>query len=175
MYKYILVPIYSVEPEKVEEYWRDVKDNGLLKYRLPDVLNPTVKSAMDMVVRMYRSCFAVLSSEKKMVGECTLENFQGQCAMVHFSMHPSQRGKAVQVAKEAAEQLFLLKRSTDPDVPYVSSLIGLTPVSNKLAVRFIKAVGYKPIAVLKKAYWLSYKNAFDDGLMTILEAPGGER
>jgi len=174
MDEYRLANILAVEPEKVREYWEDVKAKDLLKYRIPETLNPTVNDAMEMVVRMRQSTFAVLDSTGRMIGECMLENFQGLCAMSHFSVRPEAQGStAVAMAKSTISQLFSLKRSTDKTLPYIESLLGLTPLSNKLALRFARNIGYRKLCVIPNSYWLAYKQKFEDAQLSILEAPHG--
>ena len=169
-YQYQLIHLHDAEVTDVIQYWQDLLDRDVLKYRIPEVLHPTLSTVQDMLRRMHNSCFVAVDENRKIVGECMLDNFQGLCAMVHFSIHPHCYGrKGVQIAVESSKQLFKLRRDNSK-IPYVQTLLGVTPVSNKLATRFIQKVGFKKVHTLRNAFWLAYNKSYDDGLVTVLES-----
>jgi len=75
-------------------------------------------------------------------GHVHINNFAGKTCQTHFSILPSHHGReSVRMGIEGADQLFELYRA--PSELMLTSLIGITPVENKLAVRFLTLCGYK--------------------------------
>jgi hypothetical protein len=101
--------------------------------------------------------------------EATLNNFIGLAAQIHFSMHPRNWGpKALTVADGCVQWLFTLARvSPTVALPLVDSIFGLTPVKNRLAVRFIQKIGFEAKGVLPKALYFKASNSYEDALITV--------
>lgn len=77
-----------------------------------------------------------------------LTNFSGRTAHSHFSIHPAYKGsEAVRVALEGLDQIFELERA--PGEALVTTLIGITPVQNVLAIRLLKICGYTPLTTIE--------------------------
>lgn len=168
-----ILPPNWVLPPKVTEYWQSLIDDDLLKYRLADIKNPSQKD-VDWLTSTYAGSMFYIIHEQRVCGEVTLEGFTGLAAKIHFSAAKGAKGDiAILGAKKALEFIFGLRRSQDRSVPWVHSVIGVTPESNKLAVRYMKRVGFTPLAVLPKALRLEYCDMIDNAVLSIKENPYG--
>jgi len=148
----------------VEEYWQSLIDHDLLKYRIPEIFNPRLDDVLDMLEKPGQFCFGCVDlAEKRICGECMITGMQGLSAHIHFSVSPGYHGaKAQHMARSGAEQLF----NTG-----LHSLIGCTPVDNRLAVRFIKKIGYVFKCYLTDVFVLAYAdNKVCDGYISQLTA-----
>ena len=98
-----------------------------------------------------------------------LTSFTGRSAMVHFSLSKSIHGtRGRKLTIHTLGEIFKMTRKDGS--PLVTSLTGLTPLSNKLACRFIKQVGFEPKFTLKDSCAFA-DGHHEDGLVTLMEAP----
>lgn len=126
----------------VFEYWQRQITHGLLKYRLPDVLNPTMQDVREMIASPGNICFIVWDTEERTVaGEAMLNNFFGGTALMHFSVDPDYRKEtALHMAREGLRQIFSLQFSGRH--ASLLSITGITPVTNRLSVNFLQKIGF---------------------------------
>lgn len=155
------------------QHFEDLRDSNLLDKAFYD---GSVKTAEDMVTFACRPellFFLVLDNERdlEVCAHFHLTNFMGRAAMVHFSVGSNYLGKvAIRMVKAILAKIFRMKRIDG--TPLVTSLVGVTPVDNKLACRFIKAVGFEPQTIIKESCDFA-DGTFRDGLITIMETPNG--
>lgn len=164
-YQLVMVNSENAITTRVVDYWTDLLNAGLLKYRFNESENPTIDTVLEMIHDPKSYSFMVYDPIKdRLCADTMLNNFRGLTAHVHFSIHPDYHGReGVLIARSGAEQLFQL---TDPNGLYLSTLIGLTPVNNLLAVRFIQKVGFKKLDIIDKVF---YNNGiYTDALLTKL-------
>lgn len=128
-------------------YWRRLEEHGLHKVRFHSGEVETVDSFIDVVLDPKSVFFIVYDDETGAIyGECTLNNFMGKTAHVHFSTLPEFYRSVVQIGHETLNQIFELK-GTD-DTPWISALIGVTPETNRLAVKFIQKMKFKHVLTI---------------------------
>lgn len=170
--RYILVPFHKFRQESVMQYWNDLKACGRLKRRIPQVLNPNFQSVMKMYEDKNNLCFMMYDPvQNRLCAETMLNGFRGLCAEVHFSMHPDYSGEeSVYIAKSGVEQLFQTMKDIKTG-EYLTTLYGLTPTSNRLAIKFIKKVGFKILDKLENMFYIesssTYVNAAVSKLMVL--------
>jgi hypothetical protein len=101
-----------------------------------------------------------------------LNGFQGLTCMIHFSFSSAihGHGESVGFAKDALDLVFKLKRKDSP-LPITRTLVGLTPTTNKLAVRFLKAVGFQPLGTLDGSCYIARQQRYVPGLLSKMESP----
>ncbi len=167
--QFILVPTAKIPKEVAMQYWLSLKMHDLLKYRLCEIHEPDWPDIISMYNQKGMAFFSVIDKNtNRMVAECALEHFVGLSAMIHYSIHPEYHGKqAITLAKESIQQLFSFRRQDNS--PWVSTLIGLTPESNRLAVRHIQKIGFKIQCTIPKAFYLAYLDKIDNGILSICE------
>ena len=142
----------------VVDYWEELIEADLLRYRLPETKDPTMGDVEKMVNNETVKCFSIFDMEERRIsGEFMLDHFQGLTAQVHFSIHPEYRGaEAIRMCRSAIQQFFSLK--SPEGGPYRTALVGLTPESNRLAIRFLKKCGFFTKTSLTGAFLVQYKN-----------------
>lgn len=160
MMKYRLVNLGFLDYVRVVQYWQDIVDADLLKYRLPEVENPSMLDVGGMLKRNGNQSFYVVDEDDNILLESMLTNTQGLIAHIHFSLHPSCNGKkGVEVAMEGLAQYFDLD-NTKYEGHKLRCLVGMTPVSNRLAVAFAKRVGFKKVDIIEDVFYNVEKNSF---------------
>jgi len=149
--RYILVEIFDLKSNSVLDYWNTIIDSGLIRSRFPEMENPTIKNVEQMIKNPNSKVFLSFDPVlERFCGEVTLDGFQGLTACVHLSIHPEYFGrKAVDIGKDGAQQLFRLQNKEGINL---KALLGLTPENNKLALRFIKRVGFKIMTILSGSF-----------------------
>lgn len=172
---YAIIPVFDVPYPFVVGYWQSLLDADLLRYRLCDVQEPSLKDVEQLVSQNGPSMFMVFDTGLKEIrAEFALTNFTGKAAMVHFSMHPeNEPQRSMHYARTVTDQVLNEWGEKDnPSVPYLYALYGLTPVTNRAACAFVRRVGFKKIGVLPKGQ-RSNGVDFVDALITIKERKHG--
>lgn len=134
-------------------YWMALIESGLIRHRLPEDADPGIEDIHFMLGASGTQCYGVFDKASgDMVGEAMLTNFQGRSAMLHFSFHPSKFGsEALEISKFAERELFKCRY---PDGSTLRTLIGLTPATNRLAIRFLQKAGFTIKTTLTDAFIL---------------------
>ena len=145
--KFFTYPLYALPADKVEDYWQDLYAAGYLESRLCDIAGPTVNNAMELMNTHGRSMYFV-TVEGKLVGEFTLDNFTGKAAQIHFSTHPDlQFRDAIPLVRDVVKSIFDWT-TQGKEEPYLNSLYGITPVTNRAACIFVLKVGFEKQFIL---------------------------
>lgn len=103
----------------------------------------------------------LIERDGDLVGFAYLNSFTGKAGFFHFCVFRCGWLHTVEIAKAGLAWL----KSERP----VEVLIGRTPSSNRLAVRFAKRCGFKIIGTIPKAITLSATNTADDAVISYLE------
>jgi hypothetical protein len=167
--KYILVPTNHIDEFPwVRPYWEDMIRFNLLIPRMPECLNPIIKDVEQTLKSTAAKCFSCVDlMKRRMCGDVMLTDFKALSAQVHFSIHPDWYGQSVTIARCGAEQLFRIVETRTGN--RLTTLIGVTPVTKKLAIRMLKKVGFVEKGILTNVYlFANDENTITDGLLTQL-------
>jgi len=151
-------------------YWRALNDDNLINSLFYDAKIRTFKDFRDFCLDRNKHFFVVFSNDEVLpVGHFHLTNFAGLTAYVHFSILRRGHGhvSSVEIAKATLTEFFKMRRYNSP-LPLVQTLIGVTPTRNKLACRFIKQVGFKPVTTIPGACYMHDLDEYTPGLVTVL-------
>ena len=98
-------------------------------------------------------------------GHFHLSNFSGQTASFHFSiLRAYHGGETLNIARDTLHQVFDIRRPSGQAL--VTTLIGYTPVKNKLAIRLLKRVGFQKVYILPDACEDGLEN-FQDAVVSV--------
>lgn len=103
---------------------------------------------------------------------CHLTNFRGLSAYVHFSVHPEfapLKKEVIEAGKDFLPWLFAQERRDEPGVPFVTTLIGLTPRYNLGSLGFAHAVGFERAAIIKDGMYSRIKERYCDAVLLTLK------
>ena len=177
---YSVIPIVSADKEGkmfytkasqfMEHYYKALTNQGLLEHAYFDgsaiTLDDFIKISANRMV-IFSFIFDNDSDTKEPIGHVCLTNFTGYCAMAHFCILRHYHQKSVEVGKEGLKVISEIKRKDG--TPFVKSLIGITPVTNRAARAFARRIGFVPISYLKDSCYLYYKKKYVNGILSILE------
>jgi hypothetical protein len=104
------------------------------------------------------------SQVREPVAHAHLTNWSGFSAMIHFNVLRSHWKVARQVGVETLQMLFNFKRPGGD--PVVSTLLGITPFTNRAARKLIHDLGFTPITRIDRACYLFYRRRYVDGVLT---------
>lgn len=81
-----------------------------------------------------------------------LNSFEGRTARVHFSsLHGCKPGHSVKHGINFTRWVLSAPDPANPEINWLNTLCGLTPASNRLALRFIKRLGFKRLGEIPEA------------------------
>jgi len=160
-----IVPLLAMPSDEVQFYFQTLAMHGLLKYRLSDYDDPQWEDVKDVIRRMGNHMY-VLTTDKRILAEFTLENFTGRAAQIHFSMHPGNTAfQNLKLCRYGLKTILSTWRQEDDELePYLDSLYGLTPIHNRVACLFVLRAGFKKLGTLKSA--CQYCGHICDGMIT---------
>lgn len=164
---YAVVQTKKTPKAVVEHYWRALEKSGRIQDRLCGFKNPTWRDAERLIQDCPHS-FNVYDEEREiLVADFALTTFTGKSAQVHFSMHPENSPQySMKVARTITDQILNVWHEKDhPDKPFLYSLFGLTPVTNRTACAFVQRVGFKKVGTLYMGQQIG--DTYVDALLTI--------
>ena len=153
-------------------YWGQLNEDGLIDSLFYDAKIRAFKDFRDFCLDRNKHFFVVFINDEVLpIGHFHLTNFAGLTAYVHFSILRRGHGhvSSVEIAKATLVEFFKMRRYSSP-LPLAQTLIGVTPTRNKLACRFIKQVGFKPVATIPGACYMHDLDEYTPGLVTVLTA-----
>jgi len=156
--KILIIPHIQAESIKVYNYWQTLIDSDRLKYRLCDTVLPDISDVYDIFNNPLNQVYYIYDIDSnKYIAEYMLNNFQAKTCQIHFSFLPIHPLRSIRIGKNVTD--FLL------ELGIIDSLFGVTPVSNKLACRFIERVGFEHQFVLRSG--CKYFGSIDDALISV--------
>lgn len=97
--------------------------------------------------------FYALAYEGTIEACAWLNSFEGRTARVHFSSLPGcPMGHTVKHGINFTRWVLHAPDPACPDINWLNTLCGVTPASNKLALRFIKRLGFVRMGEIPEAY-----------------------
>jgi hypothetical protein len=145
---YKIKPLTYLEPDNVEEYFQTLAVHDLLKHRFCNIEDPQWLDVLRTLREYGLHKYGVLS-DGKIVGEFALEVFTGRSALMHFSMHPDVPfPEKIKIGKFVLNFIFTKWINPKTEKPFLASVYGLTPHTNRGALILARKVGFKILGVL---------------------------
>jgi len=161
---FMIFPAKTLDYTKGLAYWKDLEKSDRLKYRMCDISTPNMEAVHRLLWYHGHNLYYV-QMQDDIVGEFMLNNFTGKAAQIHFSTHPKLHMKVgIPLIKSVIEDIFKWK-SSDTEEPYLLSLYGLTPVTNRAACIIVLKVGFKKKGILPGGMWFLGKPV--DAMFTV--------
>ena len=158
-------PQRNLAPEEVERYWCLLHEHNLLAARLCTIDSPSVEDALGVIQRFpYQFYYVKVGGD--ITAEFMLEGFTGESAQIHFSMHPLNSTRiSLLLAREVSDMILTTWKKLGSSQPYVRSLYGLTPSTNRPALFFIRRAGFLRKATLP--YGIRDRGQVVDAVLTV--------
>ncbi len=170
-YEFRPIPLLALPRPQVEDYFRTLGVANTLRFRFSDLVNPNWEDVCEVIQRMGKSMYLVKDINDKIVAEFALESSTGKAAQIHFSTHPTiSWPKAVRLCREIAQQILLRWRESGEGVPYLCTLVGLTPLSNRAACITVLKTGFKKVGVIPNACKIARHNRYEGAMLSVLTA-----
>jgi len=148
-----------------QDYWNRLNVDGLARTAFPEKDVRTMEEFTSMAMDNYNVLLIVIDRNNEPTAHVNLNGFKGMSALVHFSILKKWHGPlAIQMARNVCRQIFESERT--PGVDYLRTLIGVTPVRNKLACKFIKRVGFKSVGTVQGC--VITDDSFEDAMLSLL-------
>ena len=163
-----VVPLISLPSQTIKDYFQALVDYDLLKERLCNIIDPSWSTVKILLERYGQQIYFVVdpAQDCKILGEFLLESFIGKAAQIHFSVHPENNFSfSLEMCRYTMDRV-LNKWSCrgNKDEPYLLTLYGLTPVTNRAACIFVLRAGMKKVGILPNS--INYKGAVVDSMVT---------
>lgn len=177
---YIVLPIIDLDKSGnrvtafgakfLPEYYSKMGDQGLLEHAFYDGSAKTYAEFGGLVSHI-SVVFLFIFKEDEVefpVAHCHITNMQGYNAYIHFNILREYQKDHKNIMADTLESIFTVTR---PDkTPFVTSLLGVTPVYNTAALNAIKEVGFERLALLDRACYLYYRKKYVGGQLSLLTA-----
>ena len=167
MFRFLPVAVGAANIGLVMQHFYRLHDKHLLKHRIPEVKNVTPENALGMIMDPHNRCFVIVDSEDhyRVAAEIVLNGFQGRAAQLHHSFNPDYFGKlALQVSKDTLDQIALFNVD---GTYYLDTLIGITPESNRLALRFLKLNGFETMATIPSGFYIADADRHEGAVLSL--------
>lgn len=138
----------GIERDKLQYYWQLLAMHDMLALRFPDIKEPTWTDVQQIIGRNGQNMYYLVNSEGEILTEVTLDHTLGKTALLHFSISPLLHPRKKLLLGRFMPWQILTQWTDDNGAPYVETLLGMTPVSNKAACRFVKKCGFTPMAIV---------------------------
>lgn len=163
----LLAPTLSLHGDVVQEYWQLLDVYGFLEYRLCDIKDPKWMDVVDMIKRIGNQMYSVVDvGSDAILGEFVLENFTGKSAQIHFSFRPEDITfkDRIFIGKYVLDFIFNKWVGSD-DIPFLDSVFGLTPSSNRAAILVALKCGFKRLGILPSG--INSGGKAEDAIITV--------
>lgn len=131
---------HEVTDEELSEIWEKFGTKQRVLFSGEDVASP---ADFAQLARANSAIFFVVYVSGKQAAVSWLNGWEGYAARGHQAFFKDFYGSSVMIAREVAAQMFEMQRVDG--TPMVKTIIGLTPVPNRLAIRFARKVGFVPV------------------------------
>jgi len=151
-----LVPLLKIPAPVLKRYFQNLIRCNLLKFRMSPLVNPQWEDVLSMIRVFGQNMYCVINKSiypPEIVGEFMLENFSGKSAQAHFSANPkySNPRKYSTAITWASSQVLNEWKVKGKDEPYLKTLIGFIPVSNRPAIFTLMRAKWKKQVVVPQA------------------------
>lgn len=169
---YTIVPALQAKSEDVRHYWMSLVAADTLKYRLCSNLNPGWRDVLGDLKANGKNMYVIYNiQDREIVAEFELFNYNGDSCQIHFSTLPELGlKKIVEVCRFAAKEMLSKwkKQGSIAEVPYLHTIVGMTPTSNRAACITVLKIGYKKLGVIPKSIDIARKGTTEDCMLSIL-------
>ena len=138
----------GIERDQLQYYWQLLAMHDMLRWRFPDIEDPTWSDVQQIIGRNGQNMYYLVNGTGEILTEVTLDRTLGKTALLHFSMSPLLHPHKKLLLGRFMPWQILTQWKDGNGEPYVETLLGMTPVSNKAACRFVKKCGFTPIATV---------------------------
>ena len=153
--------------EQLGLMWKHLGAKQLIVFHEQDIVSVADFLAM---ARSSSTVFFIVECSDRVAAIMWMNGWEGYAARVHYAFFPEFYGQAVEIARAAVEQIAQMKRIGG--APLVKTMIGLTPATNRLAVRMIEKVGFTRMCEIPHAVWLANEQQSVAGILSIKECNG---
>lgn len=147
--------IRTLKNSEMVHIYRQLEGANLLKH-LGKNMNSSSKFLLSFKMAFYT--LVVIKEKDRLAMVVWLSPIDRGVMHYHFVIMPEFRGQSVEIGKKANKLIM--------EVLKLKMLIGYTPETNKLAIRWLDRSGYKRLGVVP--------NMFDGGVSGIISCYGGE-
>lgn len=103
----------------------------------------------------------------KPLGLVWLNGFTGKAAFVHLtSFRGAERKHTTAAARQFMAMVFSARDPLDKSRHFLETLVGITPSSYSLALRFARACGFVEQARIPQAIHLAHEGRYEDAVLT---------
>jgi hypothetical protein len=154
-------------------YFNQLQLDNLVKYAYYDGSVKDISTFYKICIDKSVTFFVLYDCDtNEPVAHVMLNGFEGLTCRGHFCILKKHHGiHAEYIGNAGRELIFDLKR--EDGTPFVTTIVGLTPVKNKIACRFAQKIGFVKKFILPQACYLAYdtpKPSYSDGMISVATA-----
>lgn len=148
-----------------DQYYQHLHCEGLVPLAFPGYPPMTLEQFLRLIQRSEVQVFFVFEEKDVIpVAHVVLKDFNGLSATIHYCIRKAYHGKAAPIiGKQLLADLEKIKRKDG--FPFVSTLIGTTPESNRAARIYLRRMGFKVYGVIENFFQVA-ENAFENAVVS---------
>ena len=162
-----IIPLMECNPHLVQAYFQHLAIFNTLQKRFPEIKDVAFSQVCKVLLANKEQVYFV-TKDDRIICEFTLENFQGMAAQVHFSWRPETTfSTIVDRSKWVVDQIFNVWKR-DNGLPFLKTLIGVTPISNRAACLTVLRIGYVKLGVIPGAVYNASDDLYEDCMLSMV-------
>lgn len=158
----------TVPRAELARLWIDIEPKHKTVFNDLDVI--TFSDFLNLVLSSDNHFFYIMESHNP-VAFMWLNGWEGYAARCHYVFFKAYYGRSVEICRDIVARIFEMKRLDG--TPLVKTMVGLTPITNRLAVRMIERVGFIKAAEIPDAVWLAAENRSVTGIISYRSIDNG--
>lgn len=159
--------VHRPAPELLRPAWEDLQAHNLVRVVFYDGVITTFEQFLALAYAEWGHFYG-LTFEGRVEGIAWLNCFEGRVCRGHFSGIPSGLARAKLHGENFANWVLHANHPKEPGKYWLNAIIGATPGNNRLALRFIKQIGFRIMATVPDAVVPVGQDAPVDLVLSIL-------
>lgn len=149
----------------IEKYYTKLVEQELLQYAFYDGSAKDENTFLNTIINP-ATLFAFIYEDptKFPIGHAFFNSMVGYCATGHFCIFREFHKYSVEIGHDCLDTIFKVKR--EDGTPLITNIMGITPISNKAALKYIVKLGFEQLCILDRACDMYYKGTFEDGVLS---------
>lgn len=162
-YQYSIMPVRGCDDLIIDRLWKEMEHDNLLDRVF---YSGDIRSSREFARFIQNNgILFVIITEHDFVGFFYLTNFRGFAAQMHFCLFSRLQKKIDQVHIDVLDQLG--KTTREDGTPLVESVYGITPITNRAAILYLKRAGFKEVVRLPHVCYIKKKDKYVEALLSV--------
>ena len=154
-----------ISDEEIRILWAKVHRDGIKEVLFYDAEIDTEEDFFKLIESPYGHFYSI-TVDGEIAGMFWLNGWEGYAARVHYCFFREYYRRCMEIASEGLRHIFSMNRQDG--TPYVKTLYGVTPVTNRLSIKFLQKCGFTVIGEVPDVCFIKRENASVAGVVSYI-------